>query len=72
MNFDPTWLFLSLLIGAFGFALFLYGKRQSRLPQLVIGLIFMVYPYFTTSVTSLVTVGVIFAGVLWYLLRSGR
>ena len=72
MNLDPTWLFLSLLIGAFGLGLFLYGKRQSRLPQLVIGLLLMVYPYFTTSVASLVIVGAILAGVLWFLLRTGR
>ena len=54
MNFDPTWLFLSLIPGGIGFVLFVYGRKQGRWPQLVGGLIFMVYPYFTTSVLSLV------------------
>lgn len=72
MNLDPGRLFLSLLTGAIGFALFLYGKRESRVPQLVIGLLFMVYPYFTNSITSLIVVGVILLGVLWYLVRTGR
>lgn len=72
MSFDPTWLALSLLIGAVGFALFIYGKKQQRWPQFVVGILFMVYPYFTTSVASLVVVGAVLAGVLWYLLRTGR
>ena len=72
MNFDPTWLFLSLLTGALGMGLFLYGKREDRWPQLVVGLLFMVYPYFTGTVTSLVVVGALLLGVLWYLVRTGR
>lgn len=72
MSLDPAWLFLSLITGAIGLALFLYGKRESRGPQLVIGLLFMVYPYFTSSVTSLVVVGVILLGALWFLVRTGR
>lgn len=72
MNLDPAWLFLSLLTGAIGFSLFLYGKREARTPQLVIGLLFMVYPYFTGTVTSLLVVGAILGGVLWFLVRTGR
>ena len=72
MNFDPTWLILSLFTGAIGFGLFIYGKRQSRWPHALIGLLFMVYPYFTPSISSLVGVGVLLGGVLWYLLRTGR
>ncbi|MBZ5640824.1 MAG: amino acid transport protein [Acidobacteriia bacterium] len=72
MNLDPAWLFLSLITGAIGLALFVYGKRNARWPQIVIGLLFMVYPYFTTSISSLVIVGVFLSGVLWYLLRTGR
>ena len=72
MNFDPTWLFLSLLTGGLGMGLFLYGKREDRWPQLVVGLLFMVYPYFTGTVTSLVVVGALLLGVLWYLVRTGR
>jgi hypothetical protein len=72
MNLDPAWLFLSLITGAVGFALFLYGKRESRWPHAVAGLLFMVYPYFTTSITSLVLVGVVVGLALWYLVRTGR
>ncbi len=71
MSFDPTWLFLSLIPGGIGFVLFVYGRKQERWPQLVGGLIFMVYPYFTTSVLSLVATGTILGAVLWYVIRLG-
>jgi 4-hydroxybenzoate polyprenyltransferase len=72
MNLDPAWLALSLITGAIGLGLLVYGKRQSRWPQAVIGLLFMVYPYFTPNASSLVLVGVILTGCLFYLLRTGR
>jgi hypothetical protein len=71
MSFDPTWLFLSLIPGGVGFVLFVYGKKQQRWPQLAAGLLFMAYPYFATSVVSLVGVGLLIGGVLWYALRLG-
>ncbi len=71
MNLDPTWLFLSLLPSGVGFVLFVYGKKRQRWPQLVVGLIFMVYPYFATSVTMLVAIGLVLGGSLWYALRLG-
>ena len=71
MNLDPTWLFLSLLPSGVGFVLFVYGKKRERWPQLVVGLLFMVYPYFATSVTTLVGIGLVLGGSLWYALRLG-
>ena len=71
MNLDPTWLFLSLLPSGVGFVLFVYGKKRERWPQLVVGLLFMVYPYFATTVTTLVGIGLVLGGSLWYALRLG-
>jgi uncharacterized membrane protein len=71
MSLDPSWLFLSLIPGGIGFVLFIYGKKQGRWPQLVSGLVFMVYPYFATSVTSLLAIGAALGAVLWCLLRLG-
>ena len=72
MNLDPGWLFLSLITGAVGLGLFLYGKRNDRWPHLVAGLLYMIYPYFTTSVASLVIVGLLIGAALWFLVRTGR
>ena len=71
MSFDPTWLFLSLIPSGVGFVLLVYGKKQQRWPQIVIGLAMLVYPYFATSVTSLVAVGVALAAALWVAVRAG-
>lgn len=72
MNLDPGSLFLSLITGAIGLALFLYGKKNDRWPHIVAGLLFMVYPYFTTGVASLLIVGLIIGAGLWFLIRTGR
>ena len=71
MSIDPTWLLLSLVPSGFGFVLFSYGKKQDRWPQLVAGVALMVYPYFATSLTTLVGVGTLIGASLWYALRLG-
>ena len=71
MNFDPTWLFLSLIPGGIGFVLFVYGKKQQRLPQLIAGLLLMVYPYFATTLLSMVAGGGLISVGLWSALRLG-
>jgi hypothetical protein len=71
MSFDPTWLFLSLLPGGLGFVLFVYGRKQQRWPHAVAGLLFMVYPYFATTVTSLIVAGAAIGAAFWYALRLG-
>jgi hypothetical protein len=71
MDFDPTWLFLSLIPSGVGFVLLTYGRKQERWPYVVAGLIFMVYPYFTDSLTALIGVGVALGVALWLAVRSG-
>lgn len=51
--------------------LFVYGKKQERWPHLAAGVAMMVYPYFATSVVSLVGVGVAISVALWYAVRAG-
>ena len=71
MRFDPTWLFVSLIPGGIGFVLFMYGKKQQRWSHLAAGLLFMVYPYFATTVMSLVATGGAIGFCLWYAVRLG-
>jgi hypothetical protein len=71
MSFDPNWLLLSLIPSGAGFVLFVYGKKQERIPQLVAGRVLMVYPYFATSITSLVVIGAAVVLALWYVVRLG-
>jgi len=71
VSIDPTWLFLSLVAGGIGFVLFVYGKKQSRWPQLIGGLLFMAYPYFTPTLVSLIGVGAVLGFGVWVLVRGG-
>jgi hypothetical protein len=68
---DATWLFLSLIPGGIGFFLFAYGRKQERWTLVVAGLAFMVYPYFTSTTTSMTVVGVALGAGLWLALRAG-
>ena len=71
LKFDPLWLFLSLIPSGIGFVLFIYGKKQARMPYLVAGIVLMVYPIFTPTVLSLVGVGVLVCAALWMAVRAG-
>jgi hypothetical protein len=61
LNLDGNSLLASLLIGSIGFVAFAYGKKQSRLPQMVIGVALMGFPYFVTSVALMLGIA---AGLL--------
>jgi hypothetical protein len=70
-DLDTNWLFLSLIPSGVGFVLFVYGKKQGRMPHLVAGLIFMIYPLLATTVTSLLVVGGVTTAALWYAVHVG-
>jgi hypothetical protein len=71
MDFDPTLLMLSVIPSGIGFVLFTYGRKSDRWPQLVTGILFMVYPYFTGSTTSMVSVGVLLGAMLYLMIQVG-
>ncbi len=50
MDFDKPWLLMSgIAIGLVGFGLLVYGKKQSSLRFMTVGLAMCVFPYFVTS-----------------------
>lgn len=71
MNFDPDLFMLTLIPSGIGFVLFVYGWKQHRIPQLVAGVAFSVYPYFTSSIASTILVGVALGAGLWFALWMG-
>ena len=64
-------LFASLLVGSIGVGLFLYGRKQSRMPQLVTGVALLVYPYFVTGVAWMLGVAAALIGALFDAVRAG-
>jgi hypothetical protein len=71
VSFDPGWLFLSLFPSGAGFVLFVYGKKQQRWPLVAFGIVFMIYPYFTPTIGTLVGAGAALTAALWLTLRAG-
>ena len=61
MDLDGNAILLSLLISCIGFVSFTYGRKQGRLPQMVAGIVLMVFPYFVPSLWGMAAIA---AGVL--------
>jgi hypothetical protein len=72
MDTTTAWLFVSLLIGAVGTGLFIYGKKQSRWPHLACGVILCIYPYFVANVWLMVGIAVLLLALVWLLSRMGH
>jgi hypothetical protein len=66
-----AWLYVSLVISSIGFVLFVYGRKQARPPQLVVGLALLVYPYFITAMTPMLIVGGALLAALVVVVRLG-
>jgi hypothetical protein len=58
MNFDVGTLVAGGAAGIVGFAIFVYGKKQQRLPHLITGLALMLYPYFVPGLALTIGIGV--------------
>ena len=50
-------IFASVIFGSIGLGAFIYGKKQSNLKALVIGVVLMVYPYFVQNPIALYAIG---------------
>jgi hypothetical protein len=70
VSLDPGSLFLSVVVSMLGFVLFRYGRKQMRMPQLVAGIVLMVYPYFVSGVGPMLAVAAAVGGLLWLALRN--
>ncbi len=71
MSFDPASLFVGIFIGIVGFAVFLYGKRQSRAPHLIGGIALMAFPYFVSGIPLTVGIAVAVLGLLALSVKLG-
>jgi len=57
-------LLASVVVGSVGLGFFIYGKRQQRVPHLVVGLVMMVYPYLVGSVGLMAIIATGLIGLL--------
>lgn len=71
MDFSTGSLFASLFVSAVGCGLFLYGKKQTRPPQLVAGLALMIFPYWVAGPAWILGTGAALLAGLWLAVRAG-
>lgn len=70
-DFTPAQLFASFLIGTIGFGVLMYGKKQGRLPQLVVGVAMCGYPAFVSSVGWMIAIFCALVAGLVVAVRAG-
>ncbi len=66
MNSEAS-LIWGILFGSFGFAYFIYGKKQKKIIPLLCGLGLMLFPYFVTNVTLIVIIGILLVVMPWFI-----
>ena len=63
-------LFADLLVSCVGFGLFLYGKKQGGVPQLLGGAAMMGFPYFVSGVLPVLGIGALLLVGVWLATRA--
>jgi hypothetical protein len=71
VHLEPGHLFASLIVSSIGFILLHYGRKMARIPQLVVGLVMMIYPYVVPGVLANVLVAAGLLALLWLAVRLG-
>jgi hypothetical protein len=71
MDLEPGTLVAGMIVSAIGLGLFLYGKKQARIPQLTAGILLMVEPVLVPNPWYMSGLaGVLVAGT-WFAQRRG-
>jgi hypothetical protein len=71
VSLEPGWIVASLIVSSVGFILLNYGRKFARIPQIVVGLAMLIYPYFVPGVLPNVLVAVGLLALLWVAVRFG-
>lgn len=71
LDLSASYLVANFLVSGIGFVLFSYGRKMSRIPQVVIGLVLMVFPYFVPGVLAMLAVAALLCGLLYMAVRAG-
>jgi hypothetical protein len=71
METNSSNLMASMLIGTIGMGIFMYGKKQQRIPQLIAGLVLMAYPYLVDDASWMFGIGAGIVAALFFAVRYG-
>jgi hypothetical protein len=71
VDLDVNSIVAGLVVSSVGFILFSYGRKMSRAPHVLFGLVLMVFPYFVPSVLAMFAIAAILCGLLWLATQRG-
>jgi hypothetical protein len=71
VDLDAGSLIAGLVVSGVGFVFFSYGRKMSRAPHVIVGIVMMVFPYFIPSVLVMLAVGALLCGLLYMATRAG-
>jgi hypothetical protein len=71
IDLSAGWIMAGFLVSTVGFGLFLYGKKQARIPQLLAGIALMIFPGFVASPAAILAIGAALVGGMWMAVRAG-
>ena len=71
MDLSLSGILASTLVGGVGFVLFQYGRKSTRMPQLVSGLTLMLFPLFVPGAAWLLGIASVVLVGFWLCLRAG-
>ena len=64
-------LFCGFFVGTVGFSVFMYGKKQQRIPHALGGLALMAFPYFVTNAGATMALATLIILAIWAATRAG-
>jgi hypothetical protein len=71
MDIDASSLIAGLFVSSVGYVLFSYGRKMSRPPQMLGGLILMVFPYVVPGVLWMLAIGGLLCALVWLAVKLG-
>lgn len=57
MDISTAHIFATVIFGSIGFAAFLYGRKQSNLKAMIIGVVLIAFPFFIQNSIVLFVIG---------------
>ena len=68
---DGNTLIAGFAVSTVGMGFFMYGKKQGRAPQIIFGIIAMVFPYFVGGPLLVLGIFALLLLLMWLAIRMG-
>jgi hypothetical protein len=71
VDIDASSLLAGLLVSSVGFVLFSYGRKMSRPPHVISGLLLLIFPYFVGNVLAMFAIAAVICLAVYGAVRAG-